>query len=151
VKLEKRICDDLVKELIEDAKNNLVLEISPREFSKRTEDVAYDFMYENMDEEEFDLIVECAEKLALRKLRKDTEITFFESESLYKISSIKDYGGIVNVPGDYTKFWDEKNGNFRKDSPIVFENAQVVEIDKKGVLFVRKNKFKLQLEDLVII
>lgn len=150
MKLEKRICDELVKELIEEAKTELILEISPKEFFNRAEDVAYDFV-ENMEEEEFDIIVEEAERLALRKLRKDTEITFFESESLYKISSIKDFGGIVNVPGDYTKFWDEKKRNFRKDSPIAFENAQVVEIDKQGVLFIRKNKFKLQLEDLVII
>lgn len=151
MKIEKRICDEFVTELTEEVKEELLIELSPQEFLLRVEDVAYDLISEDVEEDELDLIVESAERLALRKLKKNSNVTFFESDTLYKISAIKDYGGVVNVPGDYTKFWDTYTGKFKNNSPIQVENAQVVDIDKQGVLLVRRDNFRLQVDNMVIV
>jgi len=148
--LERRIALELVKELKEEVKEDLIIELSDKEVSMRLEDAVNDYI-EFFEEEQYDDILQEVDRIFIRSLEKDKEISFIrdDDDEGYTVTGVKNDDYLISIPGDYRKYYNEETNSISNNCPLKIKNGKIIEI-KKEYVYIKKNpNFKLRFNEVV--
>jgi hypothetical protein len=147
--LERRIAAELVKELKEEIKEELIVKLSDQEIKTRVEDAVNDYV-EFFEEEQYDDILQEVDRIFIRSLNRDKELSFERDadDYGYTITGVKNDEYLISVPGDYRQYYNEETNLIDKKCPLKFKNGNIVEI-KKDYVFIKKNpNFRLKFGEV---